>query len=67
MGAEKQHGGFAIADLAFDPCQRMQALAGEPLGEQRQEVGNAGAAGKLVVGGVQEPFDGLSVPNVAAN
>jgi hypothetical protein len=37
----------------------MQALAGEPLGEQRQEVGNAGAAGKLVVGGVREPFDGL--------
>jgi hypothetical protein len=37
----------------------MQALAGEPFGQQRQEVRDGGAAGELVVGGVQEPFDGL--------
>ena len=36
-----------------------EALAGEPFGQQRQEVGDGGAAGELVVGGVQEPFDGL--------
>src|SRR3954468_2578613 len=39
--------------------ERGEALAGEPLGQQRQEVQHDGASGELVVGGVQEPFDGL--------
>jgi hypothetical protein len=52
VGAEEQHGGFAVADVAFDPREGVQALTGEAFGEQGQEVGNAGAPGELVVGGV---------------
>ena len=59
VGAQEQHGGFAVVVLAFDPGQRVEPLAGEPFGQQRQEVGHGRAAGELVVGRVQEPFDGL--------
>ena len=45
--------------VAFDAGESVQALAGEPFGEQRQEVRHGAAGGELVVAGVQEPFDGL--------
>ena len=57
MGAQEQHGGLAVGDLALDPGQGVEALAGEPFGQQGQEVGDGCAPGELVVGGVQEPFD----------
>lgn len=59
MSAQEQDGGFAVDDLAFHAGQGVQALAGESLGQQRQEVGNGCPAGELVIGRVQEPFDGL--------
>jgi hypothetical protein len=59
VGAKEQHRGFGVGDLAFHPGQGGESLAGEAFGQQRQEVGDGGAAGGLVVGGVQEPFDGL--------
>jgi hypothetical protein len=40
--------------LYFGQCP--QALPGEAFGKQGQEVGYRGAAGELVVGGVQESF-----------
>ena len=45
--------------LAFHLRKRTKSLPGEAFGEQRQEVGDDGSAGELVVGGVQEPVDGL--------
>ena len=57
--AQEQHDGFAVVVQALDPGQCLQPLAGEAFGEQRQEVGDGGPAGELVVGGVQEPFDRL--------
>ena len=65
VGAQEQHRGLAVADLAFHPGQGVQALAGEPFGEQRKEIGDRRAAGELVVGGVQEPFDRLDTETVA--
>ena len=59
VGAQEQHGGFAVGDLAFDAGQGVEALAGEAFGQQGQEVGHGRAAGELVVGRVQEAFDGL--------
>ena len=57
MGAQEQHD--RRRGVALDPGQRGEALAGEPFGQQRQEVEHDRASGELVVGGVQEPFDGL--------
>ena len=57
VGAQEQDGGLAVDHLALDSGQGIKALAGEPLGQQRQEVRDGCAAGELVVGGVQEPFD----------
>jgi len=34
-------------------------LAGKAFGQQWEEVRDRGAGGELVVGGVQEPFDGF--------
>ena len=65
VGAQEQHGGLGVGDLAFDPGQGGEALAGPAFGQQRQEVGNGGPAGELVVGGVQEPFDGLDAEVLA--
>ena len=45
----------------FDLGQGVEALPGEAFGEEGQEVGDGGMAGELVVGGVQEPFDGFGV------
>ncbi len=59
MGAQEQHGGFAGVGFALDFGQGLQALAGEAFGQQRQEVHHGCASGELVVGGVQESFDGL--------
>ena len=59
VGAQEQHGGLAVGDLALDPGQRVEALTGEAFGQQRQEVGDGRAGGELVVGGVQEPLDGF--------
>ena len=39
VGAQEQHGGLAVGDLAFDAGQGVKALAGEAFGQQRQEVG----------------------------
>ncbi len=51
--------GVPSSCVPFDPGQCGQALAGEPFGQQRKEVGHGAAGGELVVAGVQEPFDGL--------
>ena len=61
MRAQEQHGRLAVVGQALDLGQGVQALPGEAFGEQRQEVGDGGPAGELVVGGVQEPLDGLGV------
>ena len=65
MSAEEQHGGFGVGDLALHAGQGVQTLTGEAFGQQRQEVGDGGAAGELVVGGVQEPFDGFDPEGAA--
>ena len=59
VGAQEQHGGLGVGDLALDAGQRGEPLAGPTFGQQRQEVGNRCPAGELVVGGVQEPLDGF--------
>jgi hypothetical protein len=59
VGAQEQHDRLAVAVMAFDAGEGVQALAGEAFGEQRQEVRHAGQVRELVVADVQEPFDGL--------
>ena len=65
VGAQEQHGGFAVMGQPFDLGQGVQALPGEAFGQQRQEVGDGGVGGELLVEGVQEPFDrlGPTVPS----
>ena len=65
VGAQEQHGGLGVGDLAFDSCQGGESLACPAFGQQREEVGNGCPAGELVVGGVQEPFDGLDAEVLA--
>ena len=59
MGAQKQHDRFAVAGFAFHFGQCAKPLAGKAFGQQWEEVRDRGAGGELVVGGVQEPFDGF--------
>jgi hypothetical protein len=56
--AREQHDRPSVV-VPLDPGQGVQTLAGEPLGEQWQEVRDGGLTGELVVAGVQEPLDGL--------
>ena len=65
VGAQEQHGGLGVGDLALDAGQGGEALACPAFGQQREEVGNGGTSGELVVGGVQEPFDGLDAEVLA--
>ena len=65
MRAQEQHGGLGVGDLALDSCQGGEALARPAFGQQRKEVGNGCPTGELVVGGVQEPFDGLGAEVLA--
>ena len=65
MGAQEQHGGLGVGDLAFHSRQGGEALACPPFGEQRKEVGNGCTTGELVVGRVQETFDGLDAEVLA--
>ena len=57
--AEEQHGRETVVGLALDARERLEALAGEALGEDGQEVQRGGAVGELVVARGEEPFDGL--------
>jgi len=59
--AQEQHGRSAVVGSTFDLGQGVEALSGEAFGEEGQEVGDGGMAGELVVGGVQEPVDGVDV------
>ena len=65
VGAQEQHGGLGVGDLALDTGQGGQSLVCPAFGEQRKEVGNGCPTGELVVGGVQEPFDGLDAEVLA--
>jgi hypothetical protein len=57
--AEEQHGGPAVAAVAFDLGEGVEALAGEALGEEGEEGGDGGFAGELVEAGLEEQLDGL--------
>ena len=59
--AQEQHGRPPVVGSALDLGQGVEALSREAFGEEGQEVGDGGMAGELVVGGVQEPFDGFGV------
>jgi hypothetical protein len=56
--AQEQHGRLAVV-VSFDLGQGVQSLAGEPFGQQRQEVRDGAVGGELVVAAVQELVDGL--------
>jgi hypothetical protein len=64
--AQKQHRGFAVVVQTFDLGQRTQPLPGEPFGHQRQELADGGGVGEPVVGGMQEPVDGVG-PKTPSN
>ena len=49
---------FALPSTLASAVRRWRANRSA---EQREEVGDGGAVGELVVGGGQEPFDGLGV------
>jgi len=60
VDAEEQDDGDALVGFALDLGESLEALAGEALGEQRQERRDAGAAGELLVAGLEEQLDGLN-------
>ena len=57
--AQEQHDRGAVGAFAFDFGEGAESLAGEAFGHQRQEVGELGAVGELVVAGLEEQLDGL--------
>ena len=59
MGAQKEHNRSRVRVRLLDLSQRLEALAGEALGEQRQKVGDGRLTGELLVGRVQKPVDRL--------
>ena len=63
--AQEQHDGSVVGAVPLHLGQRLEPLAGEPLGEQRQERGDAGVLDELLVGTVQEPLDGLRAVGAA--
>ena len=65
VGAEEQHDRASVVRLVLDPRQGLEPLPGEPLGEERQEVGHGGLAGELVVRRGQEALDRLDAERVA--
>jgi hypothetical protein len=63
--AEEQHDRRAVGADALDPGQGAQALAGEAFGHQRQEVGELGPVGELVVARLQVQLDRLGGKELA--
>ena len=63
VGAEEQHSGLAVVVKSFDFGERFQLLAAEAFCDEGKERGDGGVVGELVVGGEQEPFDGLGAVN----
>ena len=57
--AQEQHDRSAVVGLSLHTGERVEALPGEALGEQRQVVGDDGMVGELVVAAGQERLDGL--------
>ena len=51
--------GYAVVVLALDPGQRVRRWRANRSASSGRKFEHDGAAGELVVGGVQEPFDGL--------
>ena len=65
MGTEEQHGGLAVVVFPFDPGQCAKPLPCKAFCQQWQEVGNSCSPRELVVGRVQESFDGFDPEHVA--
>ena len=64
VGAQEQHRGLVSVIVPSTFANARQPLPGEAFGQQRQEVGDGGPTGELVVGGVQEPLDGFHAEHV---
>jgi hypothetical protein len=56
---QEQHDRGAVGAATFDFGKRLEPLAGEALGHQRQEADELGPVGELVVAGFQEQLDRL--------
>jgi hypothetical protein len=59
VDAQEQHDRHPVVVLALDPGQSREALAGEALGHEGQEMGDLGPVGELVVAGREEQLDRL--------
>jgi hypothetical protein len=57
--AQEQHDGHAVLAPALDASQSGEPLAGEPLRDERKEVGEPRPVGELVVARLEEQLDGL--------
>jgi hypothetical protein len=55
--AQEEHDGCCVRVGVLDLGQCLEALPGEPLGQQRKEVEDGRPAGELVIRGVQKPVD----------
>jgi hypothetical protein len=59
--AQEEHDRLTVDAQALDFGHRLQALPGEPLGQEWQEVDHGRLSGELVVRSRQKPLDGLLV------